>query len=197
MDKKSIKGLEILHEVSENEHVNQQYLSKKLGMASGLVSLYIKRLAHKGYIKITGINRRRLKYLLTPRGIAEKTRLTYEFALISYKYFKGATDDIRKKLGELEESGQTKVVMFGTGELAELCLLLVKEFDLQIVAVVGDHMEGNRFLGCPVVPMDVLRNLKFDKLLVAEFEGQDEVDALVSEMGIEPEKVCRLLEISA
>lgn len=197
MDNKSIKELEILHEVSKNEHVNQRYLSKKLGMASGLVNLYIKRLARKGYIKITGMNPRRLKYLVTPRGIAEKTRLTYEFALISYKYFKGATDDIRKKLEELERAGQTHVVIFGTGELAEMCLLLIKEFDLQIVAVVGNPSDSSRFMGYPVVPKDLLRNLRFDKLLVAEIDADDKVNSLVSEMSIEPEKVCRLLEISA
>ncbi len=87
MDQKSIKELEILHEISISEHVNQRHLSKKLGMAAGLVNLYMRRLAHKGYIKVSGINPRRLRYLITPRGIAEKTRLTYEFALMSYKYF--------------------------------------------------------------------------------------------------------------
>ena len=193
MDNKSIKELEILHEVSKNEQINQRYLSKKLGMASGLVNLYVKRLARKGYIKITGMNRRRLRYLVTPRGIAEKTRLTYEFALISYKYFKGATDDIRHKLGELERSGQTNVVVFGTGELAEMCLLLINEFDLQIVAVVGDQTDGNRFMGHPVVPKDLLRNLRFDKLLIAEIDADDDANSLVNEMSIEPERVCRLL----
>ncbi|MBW2638336.1 MAG: winged helix-turn-helix transcriptional regulator [Deltaproteobacteria bacterium] len=97
MDTKSIKELGILHEVSTSEHVSQRYLSKKLGMTSGLVNLYIKRLARKGYIKITGMNRRRLKYFLTPSGIAQKTRLTYEFAMISYKYLKNPNGGIKVK----------------------------------------------------------------------------------------------------
>lgn len=194
MDPKSIKELEILHEVSKSEHVNQRYLSKKLGMASGLVNLYIKRLAHKGYIKVSGMQRRRLKYLLTPRGISEKTRLTYEFALISYKYFKNATDDIRKKLAELEKAGQTNVVVYGTGELAEMCLLLIKEFDFRVVAVLDDHADSNRFLGYPVVPKDVLRSLRFDKIIIAKIDGHEEVNSLLREAGIESEAVCWLLD---
>ncbi len=195
MDQKSIKELEILHEVSISEHVNQRHLSKKLGMAAGLVNLYMRRLAHKGYIKISGINPRRLRYLITPRGIAEKTRLTYEFALISYKYFKSATDDIKQKLSDMEKLGQFNLVVFGTGEIAEMCLLLIKEFNLKVVAVVDDDAESNRFLGFPVVPRDVLHNLKFDKLIVAKIDAQDEVNSLVKEVGIDADKICRLLDV--
>ena len=195
MDTKSIKDLQILHEVSRSEHVNQRYLSKKLGMSSGLVNLYVRRLAHKGHIKIKGANRRRLKYLITPRGIAEKTKLTYEFALASYKYFKSTTDEIKKKFGQMEEAGHTSVVVYGTGELAEMCLLLIKEFNIHVIAVVDDHAESNRFLDYPVVPRDVLRNLKFDKMIVAKMDEPDEVNSLVKEAGIEEEKVCWILDV--
>ena len=195
MDTKSIKELGILHEVSTSEHVSQRYLSKKLGMTSGLVNLYIKRLAHKGYIKITGMNRRRLKYFLTPSGIAQKTRLTYEFAMISYKYLKNATDDIRKKLGEIEEVDPTSAVVYGAGELADLCLLLIKEFNIQVVAVVDDHADSKRFLGYPVVPHDLLQSLEFDKMIIATVDTHGEVMSLINEVGIEEAKICWLLEV--
>ena len=196
MDSKSIKELEILHELSKNEHVNQRLLSKRLGMASGLVNLYIKRLTHKGYIKIKGIKPRRLRYLITPRGIAEKSRLTYEFALISYKYLKGTTDEIKRKLSQLEKAGDTSVVVYGTEDLAEICLLLLKEFDIRVVAVIDHSPEIARFHDYPVVPKDILDSLIFDKILVAKMDARDDVNALVKECGIDPEKVCWLMEIS-
>lgn len=195
MDSKSIKELEILHEVSKNEHINQRNLSKKLGMAAGLVNLYMKRLARKGYIKISGMNPRRLKYLVTPRGITEKTRLTYEFALISYKYFKDATDDIRKKLGDLAEDGQSSVLVYGTGEPAELCLQLIREFDIQVIGVVDDRTDSKKFSGYPVIPMELLRNLNFDRIILADIDAGEEVEALLAEHGIGPDKLCRILEI--
>jgi hypothetical protein len=195
MDPKSIKELELLHEISVSEHVNQRHLSKKLGMAAGLVNLYMRRLARKGYIKISGIKPRRLKYLVTPRGIAEKTRLTYEFALISYKYFKSATDDLKLKLSRLEQAGEKEIIIYGTGELCELCLLLLKEFDeLTVVAVVDDNSETKRFMEHPVVPRDVLRNLRFDRIIIAHLDGHDEVKAQLAEVGVPPEKLCWLLE---
>jgi predicted transcriptional regulator len=196
MDPKAIKELEILHEVSKNEHINQRHLSKKLGMAAGLVNLYLKRLAHKGYIKISGIKPRRLTYLVTPKGIAEKTRLTYEFALISYKYFKTASDDIRNELQALEKEGHTNVVVFGTGELAELCLLLIDELKLDVVAVVDDKPEGGRFQGHPVVPPEMLRNLIFDKVIIAEMDAREEMEKLLHDLGIDGDKVFWPLRIT-
>jgi hypothetical protein len=193
MDPKSIKELEILHEVSKSEQVNQRYLSKKLDMAAGLVNLYMRRLARKGYIKVTGIKPRRLKYLLTPHGIAEKTRLTYEFALISYKYFKSATDDMREKLKQIEQAGQTRMVVYGSGEPAEMCLLLIKEFDMRVVAIVDGKAEGARFLGYPVVPPDLLPSMNFDKVIVARIDGHEEVKSTLKGVGIEQERICWLL----
>lgn len=195
MDNKAIKDLQILHEVSRSEHVNQRYLSKKLGMSSGLVNLYIKRLAKKGYIKIKGTNPRRLKYLITPRGIAEKTKLTYEFALTSYKYFKSTTDEIKKTLARIEETGQNNIVIYGTGELAEMCLLLVKEFNIHVVAIVDDHTESHRFQGYPIVPRDLLRNMKFDNMLVAKMERTEEVNSFMKEAGVKEERICWILDV--
>lgn len=189
MNTKLVNELEILHEVSENKHLNQKYLSKKLGISSGLVNLYIKRLASKGYIKIKGIKPRRVKYLITPTGIAEKSRLTYEFAIISYKYLKKTTDDLRERLYDLKEAGQEKVVVFGTGELAKLCLLLIKEVDMRVVAIVKADVTEVRFEGYPVVPPEVLQNMIFDKVIVAETDGRHAVLSLLEKAGTEKDKV--------
>ena len=197
MDSKAIKELGILHEISISEHISQRYLSKELGMTAGLVNLYIRRLARKGHIKITGVNRRRLKYFLTPSGIAQKTRLTYEFATISYKYLKKATEDIRNKLGEMETKNQTSVVIFGTGELTDLCLLLVKDFNIRVVAIVDDNAASNSLHGYPVVPREILSNLKFDKMIVADVDSHESLESLIEGTGIEEERISRLLEVPA
>jgi DNA-binding Lrp family transcriptional regulator len=196
MDLKSIRDLEILQEISANDHISQRHLSKKLAVSTGLVHLYIKRLVQKGYIRVAGIKPRRLKYLLTPRGIAEKTKLTYEFTLISYRYFKRASDDIREKLCEAVRNSQSSVVVYGTGELAELCLLLLGELDAEVVAVIDDNCEMNQFCGHPVVPKEVLGNLKFDKLVVAELDARDRVECLLNEVGVDSENICWLLDVS-
>lgn len=63
------RDLLLLSEVERDGAVTQRSLSTKLGVALGLTNLYLKRLARKGYIKITTIPSHRARYLLTPQGL--------------------------------------------------------------------------------------------------------------------------------
>src|SRR5262249_60343664 len=83
MDQISQRDFRILTAISEREDVTQRSLAKMLGIALGLTNLYLKRLSRKGYIKVTTIPARRVRYLLTPRGLAETTRLTYDYSTSS------------------------------------------------------------------------------------------------------------------
>ena len=74
----SPRDLEILTAIGEGRPLSQRVLAQRLGVALGLTNLLLKRLARKGSIKIVEFPkkpaaRKRLRYLLTPKGIAEKT----------------------------------------------------------------------------------------------------------------------------
>ena len=73
----SFRSLQLLEEISRDESVSQRDLSKRLGIAVGLVNSYVKNLITKGFVRVTSFPKNRYKYLLTSKGIAEKTRLTY------------------------------------------------------------------------------------------------------------------------
>src|SRR6187399_2259777 len=72
------RELQLLQAVAEDSAITQRGLAAKLDMALGLANLYLKRLVRKGLIKCVNVRSNRLLYLLTPKGISEKTRLTYE-----------------------------------------------------------------------------------------------------------------------
>ena len=96
MDQASQRDLRILREISESQDITQRGLAKTLGIALGLTNLYLKRLARKGYIKISTIPPNRLKYLLTPQGIAEKSRLTYEYISFSLVLYRQTRQQLRE-----------------------------------------------------------------------------------------------------
>ena len=79
MDIEARRDLTVLDAITDNQRITQRRLAAKLGVALGLTNVYLKRLIHKGYIKCVNIQSNRLLYLITPQGIAEKTRLTYQF----------------------------------------------------------------------------------------------------------------------
>lgn len=70
MEREALRDLEILSELARGDQVTQRRLAARLDIALGLTNLDLRRLARKGYIKITSIPRRRVRYLLTPRGMA-------------------------------------------------------------------------------------------------------------------------------
>jgi DNA-binding MarR family transcriptional regulator len=120
VDQASQRDLKILTEIAERLDITQRGLSKSLGIALGLTNLYLKRLARKGYIKISTIAPNRLKYLLTPQGIAEKSRLTYQYVTLSLALSRETRKKLRASLQPLLGDGLKRVALYGTGEACEL-----------------------------------------------------------------------------
>jgi DNA-binding MarR family transcriptional regulator len=116
MERQVQRDLEILTAISEGTSLTQRDLSQRLGVALGLTNLYLKRLATKGLIKITQFPRKpaarkRLRYLLTPKGIAEKTRLTYEHMTYSLHLYRRARATLRESLALLPEVGMKRIAL--------------------------------------------------------------------------------------
>src|SRR5438128_7650953 len=104
------RDLEILTAISEGKPLTQRALATRLGVALGLTNLYLKRLSRQGYLKIVEFprkpaTRKRLRYLLTPKGIAEKTRLTYEHMSYALNLYRRTRATLRATLAELPQSG--------------------------------------------------------------------------------------------
>jgi len=126
--------LEILNHIEENPDITQADLATKLGVAVGSVNWYVKRLINKGHIKVTQMQRRRLRYLLTPQGIAEKTRLTREFMRASLRYYRLTREASMRFLEELKQADYDTVCIEGDGDLAEIVYLSCLEAQVTVKA---------------------------------------------------------------
>src|SRR5438270_4257925 len=100
MDIEAHRDLKLLEAVEADSRVTQRGLSTQLGIALGLTNIYLKRLVRKGYIKCVNVQSNRITYLLTPHGIAEKLRLTYEFMDYSLHLFGEVRQHLRTALQE-------------------------------------------------------------------------------------------------
>jgi DNA-binding MarR family transcriptional regulator len=177
MERRGERDLEILTAIGEGRPLTQRDLAGQLGVALGLANLYLKRLARKGYVKITDFPRKpsarkRLRYLLTPKGIAEKSRLTYQHLAYSLDLYRRARNTLRESMASLPEAGTKRVALFGTGEAAELAYLTLREFGLEPIGVFG-RKPGGDFLGFPVRGLPELREADFDAVILATFEAPD------------------------
>ncbi len=125
--------LEILNHIDANPDITQADLATKLDVAVGSVNWYIKRLVNKGYIKVTQMQRRRLRYLVTPKGLAEKTRLTKEFMQMSLHWYRVTRADSQRLLAQVKAAGYDAVCIRGDGDLAEIIYLSCLEAQVQVL----------------------------------------------------------------
>ncbi len=174
MDRELQHTLEILNAVGDDDGVTQRALAERLGVALGLANLYLRRLVTKGHIKIREFPRKpaarkRLRYLVTPKGLAEKTRLTYAYMNRSLTLYRLARVALREALGSLPERGLRRVALYGTGEPAELAYLTLKELGIEPVGVF-DRKPGQRFLGMPVRDSRELTAEAVDRVVLATFD---------------------------
>jgi DNA-binding Lrp family transcriptional regulator len=168
MDIEAHRDLKLLEAVEEDSRVTQRSLANRLGIALGLTNIYLKRLVRKGYIKCVNVQSNRISYLITPRGIAEKARLTYEFMDYSLHLYSEVRQHLREVLQECAAADR-RVAIFGRGEAAELAYLSLKEFGLDPVAIF-DVDGGGDFLGMPVRPLREHDQVGYDLMIVATFE---------------------------
>jgi len=189
MDYQDIRTLKILEELDTDTSPSQRYLSEKLNISLGLVNSFLKRLAQKGYFKITTIPRNRVKYILTPKGALEKSRLTYDYIQYSFNYYRDARSNIKHTLKELEKNGINDIVFYGTGDLAEIAYISLKETKLNLKTVVDDQKKGNMFLGHRIQSSDVLDSISFDKILITAISKTMDPVAILMKLNIDKDKI--------
>ena len=189
MDAESQRDLQLLEAFEQQSAITQRTLSARLGIALGLTTLYVKRLIRKGYVKCVTTSPNRLVYLVTPQGLAVKARLTYEFMKFSIDYYRDARRHLRQSLAA-GVNGQHRVAVYGTGDVAELVFLLLKEMGLDLVAVIGDS--SGRFLDMPVQSLADQDAATYDVLIVAVLEKPGAARKRLLAAGVPPEKVLML-----
>lgn len=191
MDVEDRRNLQALEAIAEDAHITQRNLANRLGMALGLTNIYLKRLVRKGYVKCVNLQSNRLRYLLTPTGIAEKTRLTYEFMEYSLFLYGQVRLHLRTVLQSAVRENRMRIAVYGTGEAAELAYLSITELGLDLVAVF-DGADAGRFLGQVVRPIEDHRDVAFDLLLIATLERSEPIVERLAALGIEVGRVVTL-----
>ncbi|HYA85559.1 MAG TPA: winged helix-turn-helix transcriptional regulator [Nitrospirota bacterium] len=169
------RSLQILDELSVNDSLTQRDLSKRLGIALGLVNSYIKNLVAKGYITVTSIPSKRYVYFLTPKGLAEKSRLTYDLLHDYTRIYREARNNLKKVFYDLENRGSRRIVFAGVDEVAEIAYITLQETGLQLVGVLDDENDGKFFFGRRVSPIRSVTSLDYDTVLVTSYLKRETV----------------------
>ena len=192
MDPQDIRTLKILEKVERDSTSSQRDLARELNISLGLVNSFVKRLTQKGYFKIKQIPRNRIRYILTPRGFAEKSRLTLEYIQHSYQFYKNIRKKMRDLYVDLEQQGVRRIVFYGVGEMAEIAFVSLNETGIELAAVVDEGKIGRQFMSLVVLSPLQLSSLQFDRIFITAISPQEPIEQEIVDLGIAPEKIVQI-----
>ena len=192
MDEKDIRTLHILESVEREHPPSQRDLARELNISLGLVNSFIRRLAKKGYFKITHIPKNRIRYILTSKGATEKSKLTYAYIQHSYKFYRQARHKIRSLSVELERNGVRRVLLYGASDLAEITIMSMRETGIKAVAVVDDNKIGKRILNLKISPVSKLNLIEYDMIFITADQYQGAILQSLLDRQIPREKIVLL-----
>ena len=122
----------LLNEIAQDSMVTQAGLSDRLGIAVGSVNWYIKRLVERGWVKVSHLDRTRLKYDLTSDGMAVFTQRTVFYARDSLKVYGNFRKRAKALVAELNQQGINQVYLEGNDEAIDILRLTCIEAGIRI-----------------------------------------------------------------
>ena len=117
----------IIYEIGKDLNTTQRKISRQIGLSLGMTNLVIKKLIAKGYVKVKGLDRRRVQYILTPRGFTEKVKKTHRYLLRSIETLKKVKEKIQDTVLEYYEKGERNFTILGKGELADIVEISLRD----------------------------------------------------------------------
>lgn len=140
MDKEYI----LLNEIEKNENITQRELSKKTELSLGSVNILLNKMVHEGLIKIKQVPMKRVAYMLTPSGIAEKVMKTSGYIKIHYNYIYETTKKIKNIIIDLSEKYERLFILLEQDEISELVRQAVNEIhDSQHIRIISKDFADN------------------------------------------------------
>ena len=134
MDQRSdpVRELSLLEQIERDPDVTQASLATQLGVAVGTVNWHLKRFVAKGYVKVKRAERRKLRYIITPEGIAHRALLTVDYIEQSMLLYRNVRQRVRDLLVSAKRAGYTCVRIEGDGDIADICRLSCLEQGIEV-----------------------------------------------------------------
>ena len=127
------RELILLEQIADDPDINQSTLAEKLDVAVGTVNWHIKRLVAKGYVKAKRAQRKKLRYIITPEGIALRAKLTVQYIDNQMRLYRETRTKVKDLLEEIRKEGFHQVRVSGESEIADVCQLTCLEQGFEVV----------------------------------------------------------------
>jgi DNA-binding Lrp family transcriptional regulator len=171
-----IRDLRLLEELERNPITSQRELSHKFNIALGVTNACLRRMARKGLIQIRGLNHRKIGYHLTPKGFAEKGRLTLHLISYTVQHYSELKKIIAKRLLEMQRDGLHRIVFYGVSDEMEVAYITLQGVNVKLVGIVEDEEKvvPRIIFGYELEPVSRIKELKPDCILITSLTEIDQ-----------------------
>ena len=180
----------LMEEIAGEEPLTQRDLSRRLDIALGLVNSYLKNLVAKGYVRIKAFPRNRYAYILTPQGIAEKSRLAYQHLSYFTNLYRIARQDYALLFRALAGAGVRRVAFCGVDEVAEIAYLSLRESGIELAAVMDDERAGEPFFDTTIGTLENGIETGADRIVITSFKRGEALREQLLGLGVTSERIC-------
>ena len=132
----SSKELKVIDSISRNSKSSQRDIAQDVDLSLGLTNILINRLIKKGYLKASRLNAKKVRYIITPKGLKEKAKKSINFMKRSFSVISDLKELISHFAIKQYKAGRRKFVILGEGELSDITELVLRALDLKDVSIV-------------------------------------------------------------
>lgn len=163
-----IRELRLLEELERNPIISQRELSHKFNIALGVTNACLRTMIRKGWIRIQGLSHRKIGYYLTPKGFAEKAKLSLRMISYTIQHYSELKKMITQRLLEMEQNGFHRIVFYGISDEMEVAYITLQGVNLKLIGIVEDDekFKPQILLGYELEPVSRIQELKPDCVLI-------------------------------
>jgi DNA-binding MarR family transcriptional regulator len=182
-DQDSLRAFLLMTELEKGESISQWEIAGRLGIALGLVNSYLKSLVKRGWVQVRAYPRNRYAYLLTPKGLAEKSQLACLHLNNFHKLYRITRQDSLTLFRTLRQQGVERVGFCGMDDLTEIAYLSLCEAGIEL-AVVMDEEAGGRFIDLPVVSLEDGAKAAKGPIIITSLPRAEQLKAGLRDLGV-------------
>lgn len=177
-----LNQLNILREIGANAHVTQAELAGRCSLSVAMVNNYMKELSGAGLIEYHRKTSKSVTYHLTSSGTQHLERLQSELISEMVSMFVSDREEIRARIAGQAGRALQRVVLFGSGPLAQLTFHALELAGSKILGVCDDNPSaaGGDFCGREVLSVSQIRFLAPDAVIVADLPKTPETRLLIN-----------------
>jgi DNA-binding Lrp family transcriptional regulator len=184
----------ILDLIEKNKRITQRVIASKLGISVSMVNLFLDKLEKENMLKKKKYTSKKIDYNVTKEGIQRKKVLNLGYLKNAQELYHSAKINIISFLSQLELNGYKNILIYGSGEVAEILMQTINSNNNSLIKVVGvvddDILKiGKKFIGINVISLNNIVNIKYDGILISSYTNHNKMFNKLKERQINESKI--------